>query len=363
MAAHVRFSLPMMLLTGVLSLCPSARTAAGADHRAEPTENDSIERFSMLQIRFGIPIEISCYAESPEKAKAAFNAAFAEAKRLDGIFSDYDPDSEARRLAALPAGQWHPASSDLLRVCNAARRVTAVSQGAFDISVGPLTHQWRKTMRSKRHPDTEVLASVLAKVGNDRWAIKENAIYFNESGMRLDFGGIAKGYALDQMALVLRRHQINQYLIDAGGDLICGDSPPEREFWRIEIERPKSTPRDDAAETATTGKPMVLRIANRAVATSGASYQSVTLDGKRYSHIVDPRTGYGVPFLANVTVEAKTGLVADALASAISVLGEDRAKGLLSNNMDIRFTITQPNGERRTFPPDGNLRGSHQGDD
>lgn len=349
----------MILLTGVLSVCPSTRTAAGADHLAEPTENDSIERFSMLQIRFGIPIEINCYAESPEKAKTAFIAAFAEAKRLDGIFSDYDPDSEARQLAALPAGQWHTASSDLLRVCQAARRVTKESSGAFDISVGPLTHLWRKTMRFKRRPDADVLASTLTNVGNDRWAINDDAIYFHESGMRLDFGGIAKGYALDQMALVLSHHHINQYLIDAGGDLICGDPPPEREFWRIEIERPRSTPREDAAESAAKDKPMVLRLANRAVATSGASYQSVTLDGKRYSHIVDPRTGYGVPFLANVTVEAKSGLVADALASAISVLGEERAQTLLSIEDDIRFTITQPSGERKTFPPDTNLRGSH----
>lgn len=278
------------------------------------------DRFSLLQIRFGVPVEIQLEADDEPAASKAMLAAFAEAKRLDGIFSDYDPDSEARRLADAEPNRWYAASPELVEVSRSARTLASLTDGAFDISVGPLTHLWRKTMRFKRAPDATRVADAIARVGNDRWDVRDGEICFRQAGMRLDYGGIAKGYALDRMASVLREHGIDSYLIDAGGDLICGQPPTGRDGWRIEIERPSDRMNATAAPRR---KPLVLTLANRAVATSGATYQSVTLDGVRYSHIVDPRTGYGVRFLANVTVEADRGWLADALASAVSVCGRD----------------------------------------
>ena len=306
-------------------------------------ETITVEHFSMLQIRFGISIEIQVYADSKENAQAAIDNAFEEAKRIDTIFSDYDPDSEARLLVDLPPDQWHDASAELVFLSRESRKICEMTNGAFDVTVGPLTHLWRKTMRFKTAPNAERLSQAVQRVGNAQWDVREGAIRMKRDGMRLDFGGIAKGYALDRMAETLRDSGISSFLIDAGGDILCGDAPPDREAWRIEIEAPKLKPRQNSPKVqAHPTEPMVLMLANRAVATSGASYQSVVLNGKRYSHIVDPRTGYGVPFLANVTVEAGTGMLADALASAVSVMGDDAVHDLKRQFPGTEITIIQP---------------------
>lgn len=304
----------------------------------EPDQSTSaLESYSQLQLRFGIPVQIELYGYEEAIAKRALDAAFAEAKRLDLVFSDYDDQSEARRLASLPVGQWHNASKDLIFVSRQAKAVSQNTNGAFDVTVGPLTHLWRKTMRFKRLPEPKVLEDALARVGNDLWEVSDDGVRFDSPDMRLDFGGIAKGYALDRMAAVLREHGVEQYLIDAGGDILCGDPPPNRTSWRIEIE----APREKGSDPDPRSKPRVLELANRAVATSGATYQSVEINGVRYSHILNPQTGYGVQFLANVTVEAKTGLLADALASAVSVVGLAGVDEIRASYPDAAITITE----------------------
>lgn len=304
-------------------------------------ENAKLQRASVLQIRFGIPIEIQAYAASQDQARQAINAAFDEAKRLDAIFSDYDPDSEARKLAAAEVDVWHPASEELVEVSREARRISAATNGAFDVTVGPLTHLWRKTMRFKKHPDADALQAALKTVGNTKWDVRDEAVQFRIAGMRLDYGGIAKGYALDRMGNVLKQHGVDRFLIDAGGDILCGAAPPGRDAWRIEIEAPRDRNQSDAPKAGST----TLNLSNRAVATSGASYQSVVLDGKRYSHILDPRTGYGVPFLANVTVEAPTGMLADALASAVSVMGANSVRQIQETFPGVNVSVTDASSE------------------
>jgi len=232
-------------------------------------------------------------------------------ERLDALnqqLSDYEPESALNNFDARAGdGKWHSLPPDLWQVLNEARQVHRRSDGAFDVSIGPLSRLWRRAFRRQEFPDVQLLAKAQKKV-NGRWIKLKRRDYSGKllrSGMELDLGGIAKGYALDELAKVLERHGLNRYLIDGGGDLLAGAAPPDRKGWRIQ------TPGDTT-----------LVIRHEAVATSGATYRYLEHEGKHYSHLIDPRSGYGVRHRRIVTVRAPTASTADAWASAFSILSE-----------------------------------------
>lgn len=260
----------------------------------------------------GVSFRLAFYAPSESLAEQAADAAFERVAELDGILSDYDPGSELMRLCAEPERRVK-VSRDLATVLGRSLELSRQSGGAFDVSVGPYVALWREARRSGRMPRARALRAAARLVGPRLVELDPVArtVRLQRPGMRLDLGGIAKGYAVDQAMALLRKRGITRALVDGGGDILAGDPPPGREGWVIAIQalRPGGEP----------GPRVVL--ARRAIATSGDLEQAVVIDGRRYSHIVDPRTGLALTGPSSVTVLAPDCMTADALATAVSVLG------------------------------------------
>lgn len=290
----------------------------------------------------GMPWTITVHAASQAAAEAAVRAAFAEVERLETLLSDYEPQSELSRLsAAAPTAGPVPVSDDLWRVLERAVAIRDATDGSFDPTVGPLTTLWRQARRSGRLPQPEKLAAALACVGPSTLALDAatRGVSLARPGMRLDLGGIGVGYAVDRALAVLTTHGITAAMVDASGDIAVSAPPPGTAGWRIAM----SPLAADGPAAAT------ITLAHAAITTSGDAFQAVEIDGRRYSHIVDPRTGLGVPGPAAVTVIAPDCTTADALATAASVQGPERGLALFARfpRTSGRF-LWQDGGRQRT---------------
>jgi len=315
-------------------------------------ELEGLKRYNFRRVEMAVPIHIILYAPDEESASTAARAAFDEIHRLNGVFSDYDAQSELRRLCETAgSGTVVLVSEDLWAVLQASQRIARQSDGAFDITIGPVVRLWRRARRRYRLPSEQRLAEARQAVGYDliRLVPEKRAVALTADDMRLDLGGIAKGYAIDAALAVLRRHGVERALIDAGGDVRLGDPPPGQSGWHVQVATGKepevaaSPPRP--AQEGEVG-PVVLDLANVAVATSGDVWQSVEIDGTHYSHIVDPRTGIGLTDRSTVTVVAPTGMLADALASAVSVLGPPKGIALAGKYANTAVRVVRAPGGR-----------------
>jgi thiamine biosynthesis lipoprotein len=281
----------------------------------------------------GVPFRIVVWTATEAEAQAAANAAFTRLRHLDGLLSDYDPDSEVTRLCVRAGQGPQKVGDDLWRVLERAQGIAAASAGAFDITVGPLVELWRHARRTRRLPTPELLAAARARVGHQHLVLDRTArtADLRLPGMQLDLGGIAKGYAADEALAVLRKAGVPRALVAGEGDIVVGDPPPGTSGWRIAV-----APLD--AE-ATPNRHLVL--SNAAVSTSGDAFQWVEIDGRRYAHVVDPRTGVGLGQRFSVTVVARDGMTADALATAIGVLGPERGLPLLAGFADSAALVEE----------------------
>ena len=271
-------------------------------------------RVTVTRRLMGMPWSITVHAASPAAGHAAIAAGFAEVARLERVLSDYDPDSELSRLSAqAPMGAAVAVSEDLWRVLHRAADLQADTDGAFDITVGPLTSLWRQARRTGVAPGTDRLAAARHAVG--RQALELDAdrrtVRLIQPGTRLDPGGIGAGYAADRAMEVLERRGIAAALIDASGDVLVSAAPPGAAGWRIAVA-PAGTSAEDH-----------VMLVHAAITTSGDAYQAVEIGSQRHGHVIDPRTGQAVPGPAAVTVIAPDCTTADALATAALVLGPE----------------------------------------
>ena len=277
---------------------------------------EQLKRYEARQRQLGTDVQIILYAATGDQAEAAFRAGFARIEKLERVLSDYDQDSEASRLGQLsPMVNPEPVSSDLWQALRVSVFVSRKSGGAFDVTVGPLSRLWRRAHRQGELPSPERMDAARHAVGYRllRFDKERQAVQLTRPGMRLDFGGIGKGMAADLALEEIAHMGVRSALVDCGGDMALGDAPPGSEGWRIGVAGLDP----DKAER-------VVELANVGVATSGDAHQYVQIEGARYSHIVDPGTGVGLTNRSSVTVIAVDGTLADAVASAVSVLGPRR---------------------------------------
>jgi thiamine biosynthesis lipoprotein len=281
----------------------------------------------------GTAFRVVLYAPSADVAERAARAAFARVAELDGILSDYKPDSELMALCRKAGGPPVPVGPDLFRVLSSAQEWARRSGGAFDATVGPAVQVWRRARRLSEKPPEPALAAARALVGHDKLQLDatRQAARLAAAGMRLDLGGIAKGFAADEAQAVLKAHGITRALVAAGGDIVVSGPPPDRGGWSVEIAL--AEPLRDPAQP-----PLTLR--DVGVSTSGDAEQFVILDGVRYSHIVDPRTGIALTGRSGVTVIAANGTTSDALATAVSVLGPREGLALVDATPGAAAWIT-----------------------
>jgi thiamine biosynthesis lipoprotein len=271
----------------------------------------------------GVPFRIVVYATNNARAADAAEAAFARVSELNAILSDYDRDSEVSRLTheATP-GEPVAVSPELWLMLERSQRLARETGGAFDVTVGPLVNLWRRSRRRMELPPEHLLQEARSQVGWQRLHLepRSRSATLQAPRMRLDFGGIAKGYAADEALRALRERNLPRALVAAAGDIAAGESPPGLPGWRIEIGQIDMT-------NAPPARQVWLR--NAAVATSGDIFQRLEIGGVRYSHIVDPRTGIGLTDHSLVTVIAEDGITADSLATAVSVLGPEAGMALI----------------------------------
>lgn len=281
--------------------------------------------------QMGTVFRLVFYTEKDSAAAAQLaRMAFDAVDSLNASMSDYLPESELNRLCAT-AGQGPPrrVSDDLWRVLAQANRFSRKTHGAFDVTVGPLTRLWRRARNLQEVPDSAKVLEAQKLVGYQHVVFKKGQrIELKKAGMRLDLGGIAQGYAADRCLAILRKNGVRQALADAGGDIALGDPPPGKTGWDIEIPGPN-------------GQKTTLVLANGGITTSGATFRFLEANGKRYSHIVDPRSGWGVTAPVLVTVQAPDATTADAWATAISVLGEPGWQALKRKPARMRVWVTQ----------------------
>ena len=279
-----------------------------------------------------VDFRIVLYANDRAQAEAAAAAAFDRVKKLNDVFSDYDAESELRRLSDR-SGPGTPlkVSDDLWQVLVKAQWIAEKSDGAFDVTCGNIVRLWRRARRQKELPADDKLREARALTGNRllRLDAAKRTAEVLKPGVRLDVGGIAKGYATQAALDVLRQHGLAAAMVEAGGDLVVGDPPPGKAGWRIGIapSKPGGPPR------------FYLTVARTAVATSGDLWQFVVIDGVRYSHIVDPRTGVGLTERLHVSVIHPDGPTADALSTAVSVLGVEKGLKLVDAIPDAAAVI------------------------
>lgn len=275
-----------------------------------------LSRYEAREFHMGQPIVLVLYADSDERAEAASKAVYGRIAQLDRSLSDYRPDSELSLLCERGRPNVpQPVGDDLYAVLKESVRIYDDSDHAFDVTIAPVVKLWREARRTKRLPDPAAIAEARTRVGTHRLHLDDTArtVTFDTEGMRIDLGGIGVGWMLDDVAARLIDMGINSFLIDASGDILCGDPPPGREAWRVSIQ-----PLLENGE-----QPLVLNLRNRAVTTSGDAYRFVEIDGKRYSHIVDPRTGMGLVGRSSVTIVSRKAVDADAYSKAVSILGPD----------------------------------------
>jgi FAD:protein FMN transferase len=264
---------------------------------------------------------------SPNKQAATI--VFSEAGRIEQLLSKYLPSSEVSRLNL--SGKLK-VSPDTFYIIKKSLEFCALTQGAFDITVGPLVDLWGFTDRKFQVPEAAKIRQTLELVGYDKIILHENnnVVEFRLPGVKIDLGGIAKGYALDCAVRKLKAKHIYSCLINAGGQVYClGDRFGQS--WKIGIQGPRKP------EIAGT-----LELKNKSASTSGDYQQYFEAGGKRYCHIIDPRTGSPAESgITSVTVIADSGLEADALSTAVFVLGKQKAKVLSAGRSNLEIKITE----------------------
>jgi len=253
----------------------------------------------------GTEFRITISAEDTSGLSLVIRQCFAKVDALEQSMSDYRADSELNQLTG--STDWQEVSPDLYTVLRFSRQLARRSKGAYDPTVGPLTKLWRRAFRQQQFPEEEdILAARTQVQWKDLKTARKGHIRLRRGGIRLDLGGVAKGYALDVIGRLLREAGFPAFLIDGGGDLLLGDAPRgQPEGWRINFP----------------GTCVQRSLRNVAIATSGDSYRYLEHEGRRYSHIIDPRTGYGLTQRAIITVIGPNAMIADGLASAVSVTG------------------------------------------
>jgi thiamine biosynthesis lipoprotein len=290
---------------------------------AEP----ALSRHTFEERHMGTLFRILVYAPDEAKARMASKQAFARVSALNAIMSDYLSTSELMQLCAKAGGEPVTVSDELFFVLSRAQEVSRRSDGAFDVTVGPVVRLWRRSRKTQRLPDAEKLKAARALVGYKNVILDEKArtVKLLKPGMQLDLGGIAKGYAADEALKVLAKHGLTRALVAAGGDVAVRDAPPGKPGWTIEIAA--VDPKKEEARR------MVL--ANAAVSTSGDAEQFVEIDGKRYSHIVDPRTGVGLIGRMSAAVVAPNGITADSLTKVVAVLGPKKGFAIIEQTKGV----------------------------
>ena len=295
-------------------------------------------KFSYSEMKMGSAFNLIIVSADSNKANHLARKSYELVDSLNHIFSNYDSSSELSKINASAGLLPYKMSRAMLDLVQKSQYAYIQSKGAYDISIGPLSSLWRNARKAKLFPEASTVLATKKLVGFAQVKINKRlgTIFLPNADMHLDFGGIAKGYIAQWVINFLKANGIQQALVDAGGDIVMSGPPLNQQGWLIGVNLPETT--DQLLNKK-------LQLSNCSVATSGDVYQFIEYKGVKYSHIINPLTGYGVTNLRNVTIVAKTGATADWLATACSILPIKEAKQLAISHQAALLITTLKNGK------------------
>jgi thiamine biosynthesis lipoprotein len=308
-----------------------------------PSSAQALHRFEFQHPAMGTLFTITLYAPDAPRAEAAAHAAFKRVDALEDIMSDFQADSELMRLCDQPYGRPVPVSADLFNVLQQSLKIAKLSDGAFDVTIGPCVRLWRFSRKRKTLPTPAEIATAKAAVGWQKLRLDSRAhtVTLLAPNMRLDLGGIGKGYAADQAMLILKGRGIDRALIAASGDIAVGDPPPGQPGWKVGIA---------TLGTRTNQIARTVLLHNAGISTSGDSEQFIEIGGVRYSHILNPATGLGLTNRIQATIIGPNATATDSLDTTVSILGVKRGLALADALPGTAALIlTRDDGQEQTF--------------
>ena len=285
--------------------------------------------------KMGSPFTITIFTNDSLPASDAAKAAFKKVDSLNEILSDYIYNSEINRLSrSSGSGKYIPLSAPLFDIIKRSVEASRLSKGSFDISIGPVVQLWRTARKNNQFPASDCIKAALAKTGYRYIHLDtiSQSVWLEKEGMRLDIGGIGKGYVANEALLVLKKAGFSQAMVNAGGKIVTAEAPSGSKGWMIGINMPGEK---------NLVMPALLSLQNTAVATSGDLYQNLSFNGKKYSHIISPRTGIGLTHGRNVTAIATDAATADWLSTACSILSITESIALVESIPGAAILITE----------------------
>ena len=305
-------------------------------------QKQELKLFKKAVLSMGTVFEVSIYTADKYIAEKVFNDIVQEINRLDYLMSNYKKESVLSKLNKNATTEPADCNNELAYVIEQSIQYSDITDGAFDITIGPLMKMWGFYKKQGRIPGKEELESVLESVSYKNIIIEEKVIkslsknpvtvktvFFKNTGTQIDLGGIGKGYAVDMATRVLKQNGINSALINFAGNIYTMGTPPGKDSWVIGLQHPRESE----------GLLGLFEIKDKAVSTSGDYEKFFTIEGKRYSHIIDPRTGYPVKDIVSVTIVTDNATRADALSTGVFVLGLEKGMTLIEKLPDVEGII------------------------
>lgn len=290
------------------------------------------KKYEFSHQQMGTQIGLIFYAPENVDAEAVAKSVFQRIDDLNATLSNYIANSELNNLGKstnIEVGVSH----DLFHILKMSVVYAKNTDGAFDITLGPLINLWKAALKQGRLPTEEEIASALERTGYRNIEFPtDRSVILHKTGMQLDLGGIGKGFAADEAIKVLQENGINAALVDMGGDITVSGPPPHKEYWVLGFGY-FNEGGDEVFNK--------IKLRNQAIATSGDLYQYTLIDGKRYSHIIDPKSGRALSNRIQVTTMAPNGTIADAYASALSVLGIKEGKGIVKETAGLEVFMVE----------------------
>ncbi len=296
----------------------------------------TVEFDSGYHVVMGTFVRVLVVSSDKTSALAAIDAAMQAIERVDTLMSDYDPESELSQVNLRAFAEPVPVDPDILEVLSAAIQYSRLSGGAFDVTIGPVVQLWRHAKETGIAPAPEQLAQARAKVGyqNLLLDLQTRTVRFAVEGMSLDLGGIAKGFAIDKAVQAMKDAGALGGMVDIGGDVRCFGTPVGRNTdWYIALQ-------DPADEENTL---LRLKFKDQAVATSGNYRRFTVLNGQKHSHIMNPATADSAGDFSSVSIIAADAMQADALATAVSVLGPEKGMEMLKTIPEVQAVLIPSN--------------------
>ena len=305
-----------------------------------PHSSHASNLYKFHQISMGTVIEITLMVDDGEQANKAALQAFQEVKRIEQLMSPKIESGDVFRINQSAGKEWVMVSNETLEVIKKAQGISELTEGGFDITVGPLTELWRKARERKVPPSAEEVKEKLDLVNfKNIESGQEGKIFLKKKGMAIDLGGIAKGYAVDRAFDVMRSLGYKNLIVNAGGDLRVGGLK-NNQPWSIGLQSPRESQ-----------KILVkISVSDMAMATSGDYEKFFIYEGKRYHHIFNPKNGFPAEGCQSVTILCKNGMMADALATAVFVLGPEKGYSLCQKLEGVDCLIVDKEGKMIISP-------------